>query len=828
MRLRTLFLVAVSLAALVGGLWYWRKSEETAARRLETWREQERLDATVVALDRSYEWPAGEVSLAELAALIDKQNGMAVDIDRLAIESEGENLNRYRFDIPGSTLSVASLLRLTVESHGLAYDVHDGRLSITTQDASRDRNRLRTVVYPLPQPEPSAARVSEDQWVALVTSLVHVNEWQDVGGQGHCEPVPGGLVIVQTNRVHRDLRRLLEQVGTLLNPPESLAPVVMTPRDFDSVGRGTWRKLTQPVSLRCTDRPLALVLQDLAGQSGLPIHLNRHRLEEAGVNPDNLVVSQSLENVSLASLLHLLLDEIELAFYVRDAAVEVTTPEDAESPDNMVTVAYPVHDLVDLPGGRDFDSLIELIVTTVAPESWSDVGGPALVGEEVDGWLLISQTGDVHEQIEQLLTQIRHTLAYDAAPPIFGVPLPSAAEQRIHAALDLKIPLRFTGTPLKEAVASIGRELGIPTHLFRKKLEEAGTNADERVTCVQTDLPVRERLQKMLRPLELSYLVHHDVLQITTLDDTESSYKQLVRIHDTRTLADPDLGVLDEDSVEEILHTMVAPDSWTDSGGGGASRYFRGLAIVAQSQELHNRIAELLSLIERHCLARPASGDQSPRVVELSPDPANSRLEALIAQPVKLQLTATTSYAGLLQVAEQVGIPVVIENNCLTETLEPTLNIAPVNETELTLAGVLERILVPCDLHYIVEHGQLVVAHSIEAGSSERAKVRLYRMGDLPAAIVESQTALIARLANETNAAAQVDHVIRPVGKHWLCVSGSSELHERIADALTQMRTGELPRREAERRKLAEELKAANELRIEQETDAFLNRPEVP
>jgi hypothetical protein len=37
------------------------------------------------------------------------------------------------------------------------------------------------------------------------------------------------------------------------------------------------------------------------------------------------------------------------------------------------------------------------------------------------------------------------------------------------------------------------------------------------------------------------------------------------------------------------------------------------------------------------------------------------------------------------------------------------------------------------------------------------------------------------------------------------------------------MRTGELPRREVDRRKLAEELKAANELRIETETDAFFN-----
>ncbi|NJR32033.1 MAG: hypothetical protein HC778_03130 [Chamaesiphon sp. CSU_1_12] len=48
-----------------------------------------------------------------------------IDLDRLAIEAEGNKFDSYRFDVPGSTLSVASLLRLTVETHSLAYDVHD-------------------------------------------------------------------------------------------------------------------------------------------------------------------------------------------------------------------------------------------------------------------------------------------------------------------------------------------------------------------------------------------------------------------------------------------------------------------------------------------------------------------------------------------------------------------------------------------------------------------------------------------------------------------------------------------------------------------------------
>ncbi|MFH1266121.1 MAG: hypothetical protein ABIK89_10365, partial [Planctomycetota bacterium] len=66
------------------------------------------------------------------------------------------------------------------------------------------------------------------------------------------------------------------------------------------------------------------------------------------------------------------------------------------------------------PGGlgggamADFESLIELITTTIAPESWDDVGGPGSIAEFATNLsLVVSQTQDVHEQISSLLEQLR-------------------------------------------------------------------------------------------------------------------------------------------------------------------------------------------------------------------------------------------------------------------------------------------------------------------------------------------------------------------------------------------------------------------------------------
>jgi general secretion pathway protein D len=66
------------------------------------------------------------------------------------------------------------------------------------------------------------------------------------------------------------------------------------------------------------------------------------------------------------------------------------------------------------PGGLggaskpDFDSLTELITSTIAPQTWQEVGGPgAISGYENNLSLVVSQTQEVHEQLADLLEQLR-------------------------------------------------------------------------------------------------------------------------------------------------------------------------------------------------------------------------------------------------------------------------------------------------------------------------------------------------------------------------------------------------------------------------------------
>src|SRR5262249_55442444 len=62
------------------------------------------------------------------------------------------------------------------------------------------------------------------------------------------------------------------------------------------------------------------------------------------------------------------------------------------------------------PGGFDFGELIEVLTTTIDPDTWDEVGGAGSVREfEAQGALVVRQTRDMQDQIRRMLTLLRRT-----------------------------------------------------------------------------------------------------------------------------------------------------------------------------------------------------------------------------------------------------------------------------------------------------------------------------------------------------------------------------------------------------------------------------------
>ena len=107
------------------------------------------------------------------------------------------------------------------------------------------------------------------------------------------------------------------------------------------------------------------------------------------------------------------------------------------------------------PGGlgggaqADFDSLIELITTTVKPDTWDDVGGPGSIAEfETNLSLVISQTQEVHEEIADLLEQLRRMQDLQVTIEVRFITLNDNFFERIGVSFDFDISDNIDGKGL--------------------------------------------------------------------------------------------------------------------------------------------------------------------------------------------------------------------------------------------------------------------------------------------------------------------------------------------------------------------------------------------
>ena len=135
----------------------------------------------------------------------------------------------------------------------------------------------------------------------------------------------------------------------------------------------------------------------IARKSGTEIVFDREPLESLGIDME-VPVTATGRGCTFQACLSSLLDDLDLAVAFRHDRLVVTTKDEANR--DLEKVFYPV-----IPG-VDVDAVVALIEQLVAPDSWATVGGicsilPAPAG--LGNGLVISQTGEVHEQIESML-----------------------------------------------------------------------------------------------------------------------------------------------------------------------------------------------------------------------------------------------------------------------------------------------------------------------------------------------------------------------------------------------------------------------------------------
>jgi general secretion pathway protein D len=314
------------------------------------------------------------------------------------------------------------------------------------------------------------------------------------------------------------------------------------------------KKLSTPVKASYQEQPLTEVLNDLAKQAEVPLHIDVVGLEGESVRSDTPVTINLDQEISLKSALKLLLEPLNLDYTIRDEVLKVTSPRIAKG--QLFSVSYQVADLVvpipnfssdglgitgalregysrisspqaglsvqtgpapagvnavraagnasvdptslaqfqgglpptppgigtgstpSIPFGpasaggaqADFQSLIMLITETIAPTSWATVGGPGTIREFATNLsLVISQTQDVHDQIADLLEQLRRLQDLQVTIEVRFISLNDTFFERIGVDFDFNIqsgvdqPLNMTAIPTQSNGSLYPNSLGLQT-----------------------------------------------------------------------------------------------------------------------------------------------------------------------------------------------------------------------------------------------------------------------------------------------------------------------------------------------------------------------------
>lgn len=176
--------------------------------------------------------------------------------------------------------------------------------------------------------------------------------------------------------------------------------------------------LTKPIdpSLKLRGTSLRAALSLIQDVHCVAVVIDTQSLADAGIDLEGSTLEQEAAGASLGAALRLVLRPIGLTWLVRDGVLMVTTTDKAQ--EQLSVVAYPVPRAVGTHRPPDLQDVIDLVQSTVAAPTWDTVGGQGAIRPILrDGvaLLIVSQTSEVHEEIENLLRVIHERMLAEFA-----------------------------------------------------------------------------------------------------------------------------------------------------------------------------------------------------------------------------------------------------------------------------------------------------------------------------------------------------------------------------------------------------------------------------
>ncbi|HWB13230.1 MAG TPA: hypothetical protein VG826_28650 [Pirellulales bacterium] len=509
--------------------------------------------------------------------------------------------------------------------------------------------------------------------------------------------------------------------------------------------------LGQMTTVDFNENPLDAVIDFLKQQHKIDIQLDNKALSDAGIGSDT-PLTLKLQSITLRSALRLMLGQLDLTYVAADGYLLITSKTEAE---NMLRVkVYPVRDLVTLdsefrppqpPDQRnreDYQSLIELITTTIAPTAWDEVGGPgSMQGYAHSHSITFAQMDEVHDEALELLTALRRVRDEQiaAAKGMPGALQPPAGQEgycvRVYRLVPLPArstwPFNVGGLGLGGTGGGTGGGMGGMGGAMGGMA--GGTGGGMGGMFMVDDDGVSQNPDSASPPSNKSTPPQGDPKSASQPPSAAAG-------------AEWDERLLDK-WVKELareLPELVEPGAW-GADGEGSVRALAGAIVVRQKPEVQQKVADFLAEIlpGRVVTSAPAPkppvrlhapGAQLDWPHEAAPRAVASeaRIEQALAKKCEAEFREEALVKAIDTLAAQGPIQVWLDNKALSDAGVGTD--APVTRSihGLTLRTAFKLLLGELDLTYVIRNEVFIVTSKTEAENLLVTKV--YPVFDLVAA----------------------------------------------------------------------------------------------
>lgn len=194
----------------------------------------------------------------------------------------------------------------------------------------------------------------------------------------------------------------------------------------------------------------------------------------------------------------------------------------------------------------------------------------------------------------------------------------SPAAAKINAALQSPAEIACDKTRLSEVIEQLKKQHKIEIQLDLAALKEAGVEPDCPVTKHLSGISLKSALHLLLDDLQLMYVIHNEVLLITSPAKAESEEYMTTQLYPVKDLIlvrnENDEIETDFQPLVDLIENSLASKTWIENGGVGSITPYqfqdRCLLVVVQTAAVHEEITALLAALRRCAPANAKGGNE--------------------------------------------------------------------------------------------------------------------------------------------------------------------------------------------------------------------------